>query len=86
MNKADLVIEAARKMSAAVSELDFTDEITHIYNPLLYAWEAHRTYLEKYAGSSKKIIFLGMNPGPWGMAQTGVPFGEISAARDFLGI
>lgn len=86
MNKARQVIEAAREMSAAVSELSFIDEITHIYNPLDYAWEAHRTYLEKYAADSKKIIFLGMNPGPWGMAQTGVPFGEIAAARDFLGI
>ncbi|MCL2834457.1 MAG: single-stranded DNA-binding protein [Treponema sp.] len=34
----------------------------------------------------KKIIFVGMNPGPWGMAQTGVPFGEVAAVRDWLGI
>jgi single-strand selective monofunctional uracil DNA glycosylase len=27
-----------------------------------------------------------MNPGPWGMAQTGVPFGEVAAVRDWLGI
>jgi single-strand selective monofunctional uracil DNA glycosylase len=27
-----------------------------------------------------------MNPGPWGMAQTGVPFGEVGLVRDFLGI
>jgi single-strand selective monofunctional uracil DNA glycosylase len=27
-----------------------------------------------------------MNPGPFGMAQTGVPFGEIAAVRDWLGI
>jgi single-strand selective monofunctional uracil DNA glycosylase len=31
-------------------------------------------------------VFLGMNPGPFGMAQTGVPFGEVAAARDWLGI
>jgi len=27
-----------------------------------------------------------MNPGPFGMVQTGVPFGEIAAVRDWLGI
>ena len=29
---------------------------------------------------------MGMNPGPWGMAQTGVPFGEINFVRDWIGI
>jgi len=29
---------------------------------------------------------VGMNPGPWGMLQTGVPFGEISFVRDWMGI
>ena len=27
-----------------------------------------------------------MNPGPFGMAQTGVPFGEVRLVRDWLGI
>lgn len=27
-----------------------------------------------------------MNPGPWGMAQTGVPFGEVAIVRDWLKI
>ncbi len=27
-----------------------------------------------------------MNPGPWGMAQTGVPFGEVSIVREWLQI
>ena len=86
MNRAELVMQAARRMSEAVAGLNFTDEITHIYNPLEYAWEGHRKYLEHFASGKKKIIFLGMNPGPWGMAQTGVPFGEISAVKDWLGI
>ena len=29
---------------------------------------------------------MGMNPGPWGMAQTGVPFGEIDAVRNWIEI
>jgi len=57
-----------------------------VYNPLEYAWKSHVAYLSKYASSPKKIVFLGMNPGPWGMAQTGVPFGEIPAIRDWLKI
>jgi single-strand selective monofunctional uracil DNA glycosylase len=31
-------------------------------------------------------VFIGMNPGPFGMVQCGVPFGEIAAARDWMGI
>ena len=27
-----------------------------------------------------------MNPGPFGMAQTGIPFGDVTMVRDFLGI
>ncbi|HAY99607.1 MAG TPA: single-stranded DNA-binding protein, partial [Opitutae bacterium] len=58
----------------------------HIYNPLRSAWPAHRSYLEQHADSRKKVIFLGMNPGPFGMAQTGVPFGEIAMVRDWIGV
>ncbi|MDC7226452.1 MAG: single-stranded DNA-binding protein [Spirochaetales bacterium] len=86
MNRTEQLKYAARELSAAVSKLKFTEEITHIYNPLEYAWEAHKLYLEKYGDGAKKIIFLGMNPGPWGMAQTGLPFGEIDAAVNWLGI
>jgi single-strand selective monofunctional uracil DNA glycosylase len=32
------------------------------------------------------VVFLGMNPGPFGMVQCGVPFGEIEAVRDWMGI
>jgi single-strand selective monofunctional uracil DNA glycosylase len=57
-----------------------------IYNPLTYAWPAFEEYVTRYGKGEKRVIFLGMNPGPWGMAQTGVPFGEVSAVRDWLGI
>ena len=60
--------------------------MTHIYNPLDYAWMAHSQYLELYGEAPKEVLFLGMNPGPWGMAQTGVPFGEVGAVRDWLKI
>ena len=57
-----------------------------VYNPLEYARTCHELYLARYAVGPKRVVFLGMNPGPWGMTQTGVPFGEISAVRDWLGI
>jgi single-strand selective monofunctional uracil DNA glycosylase len=60
--------------------------VARVYNPLDYAWEPHQNYIARYGGGKKKVLFLGMNPGPWGMAQTGVPFGEVAAVRDWMGI
>jgi len=77
---------AAHKLSARVGRLRFAPPVTHVYNPLDYAWRAHELYLRRYGNSTKRVIFLGMNPGPFGMAQTGIPFGQIAAVRDWLGI
>jgi single-strand selective monofunctional uracil DNA glycosylase len=43
-------------------------------------------YLNRYGQGTKKTILVGMNPGPFGMTQTGVPFGEIEAVRGWMGI
>lgn len=80
------LIDAARALSGQVDALAFAAPVSHVYNPLDYAWEVHRNYLERYGDGKKRVIFLGMNPGPFGMAQTGVPFGEIAAVRDWLGL
>ncbi len=80
------LIEAAQELSRQVARLRFAPPITHVYNPLDYAWEPHEQYLRRYGNSLKRVVFLGMNPGPFGMAQTGVPFGEIKAVRDWMGI
>jgi single-strand selective monofunctional uracil DNA glycosylase len=82
----DAVVEAAKGLGAAMRRLKFAAPVTHVYNPLTYAWAAHEVYLRRFATSSKRVLFLGMNPGPFGMVQTGVPFGEISAVRDWLQI
>ena len=74
----------ARNLARDVDSLVFSPPITHIYNPLDYAWRMHGAYLESYGEGSKQVVFLGMNPGPWGMAQTGIPFGEVSAVKDWL--
>jgi single-strand selective monofunctional uracil DNA glycosylase len=95
MNKAELpqlsstskrLIAAARELSAQVGRLKFQPPVTHVYNPLTYAWKAHQEYLRRFGNGRKRVVFLGMNPGPFGMTQTGVPFGEIAAVRDWLGI
>ena len=80
------LIAAARELADSVGRLNFGPPVTHVYNPLDYAWDAHELYLKKYGGNPKRVVFLGMNPGPFGMAQTGVPFGEIAAVRDWLKI
>jgi single-strand selective monofunctional uracil DNA glycosylase len=80
------LITAAQRLSASVRKLKFSAPVTHVYNPLEYAWRAHKLYLQRYGNSTKRVIFLGMNPGPFGMAQTGIPFGQIAAVRDWLGI
>ena len=83
---ADKAISAAQKLSDEVSQLAFELPTAYVYNPLEYAWAPHKQYLQKHAQTGKKVIFLGMNPGPFGMAQTGVPFGEIPAVRDWIGV
>ena len=62
----------------------FAPPVTHVYDPLDYAWNIHERYLRRYGDGSKRVVFLGMNPGPFGMVQTGVPFGEVAAVRDWL--
>ena len=64
----------------------FGPPVTHVYNPLVYAWPPYEAYLREFGATPKRVVFLGMNPGPFGMAQTGVPFGEVAAVRDWLGI
>jgi single-strand selective monofunctional uracil DNA glycosylase len=83
---ADELVRAARQLRSAVSDLKFNAPVACVYNPLNYAWTAHATYLRRFGDSRKRIVFLGMNPGPFGMTQTGVPFGEVAAVRDWLGI
>ncbi len=86
MTHAQQAIRAAKSLSVEVSQLDFSAYVPWVYNPLQYAWPAHEQYLQKYIRSGCRALFLGMNPGPWGMAQTGVPFGEIGAVVNWLHI
>ena len=85
-NESQQLIAAARALATQVDKLKFKPPVTHVYNPLDYAWAAHEKYLRKFGDGKKRVVFIGMNPGPFGMAQTGIPFGEIAAVRDWLNI
>ena len=80
------LITITRELSKGVGALTFSEPVAYVYNPLEYAWKSHKSYLEKYGEGKGRVLLIGMNPGPWGMAQTGVPFGEVANVRDFLGI
>jgi single-strand selective monofunctional uracil DNA glycosylase len=85
-DSAKALIQAAQELKVCVGALRFSSPVHYVYNPLEYAWNPYRSYLERFSGSRKRVLLLGMNPGPWGMAQTGVPFGDLEAVRDWMGI
>ena len=80
------MVRASRRLGKACSRISFHDPVRFVYNPLLYARALHEQYIQKFGATRKNAIFLGMNPGPWGMAQTGVPFGDVATVRDWMGI
>ena len=80
------LIAAAKELCHEVGELEFASPVAYTYNPLDYAWEGHEAYIRKFGAGPKEVLYLGMNPGPFGMAQTGVPFGEIAAVTLWMGI
>jgi len=83
---AERVCVVARSLSRSVGSLRFSAPVRYVYNPLVYARRPHEIYLRRYAAARKRVIFLGMNPGPYGMAQTGVPFGAVEPVRSWLEI
>lgn len=86
MTAAEMIIEAGRQVADELDRLEFSAPVDTVYNPLRYAFQPWRRYIELCATTRHKVLFLGMNPGPWGMVQTGIPFGEVSAVTDWLDI
>jgi single-strand selective monofunctional uracil DNA glycosylase len=83
---AERVCAASRSLARSVAPLRFSPPVRYVYNPLVYARAPHEIYLRRHAATRKRVIFLGMNPGPFGMAQTGVPFGAVEPVRRWLAI
>jgi single-strand selective monofunctional uracil DNA glycosylase len=80
------LVRATRAAVAELQALRFGPPVACVYDPLDYAWDVHRQWLERYGRGTKEVLLLGMNPGPFGMVQTGVPFGEVEAVRSWLGL
>ena len=83
---ANALISAAQVLRESLRPLRFAAPVEYVYQPLDYAWVPHEAYLRRFGSTHKQVVFVGMNPGPFGMTQTGVPFGEIAAVRDWMGI
>ena len=80
------LVTISRDLCEQVEQLDFPS-VPYVYNPLVYARAPHEAYLECWGWKSpREVLMIGMNPGPFGMAQTGVPFGDVAMVRDFVGI
>ncbi|MGH8801862.1 MAG: single-stranded DNA-binding protein [Casimicrobiaceae bacterium] len=82
----DALLDAARTLSRAVARLRFPAPVAYVYNPLDYAFASYAQYVHRFGATRKQVVLVGMNPGPFGMVQTGVPFGEVAAVRDWMGI
>jgi single-strand selective monofunctional uracil DNA glycosylase len=80
------LVEISLRLRRDVGKLRFAEPVTCVYNPLEYAWAAHEAYLRRFGARTGRVVLLGMNPGPFGMAQTGVPFGEVAFVRDWMQI
>ena len=80
------LITVSRALSRGVGQLTFAGPVAYVYSPLDYAQALHESYLVRFGQPPKEVLLLGMNPGPFGMAQTGIPFGDVTMVRDFLGL
>jgi len=78
------LVSISRRLARSLQSLEFGPPVTHVYNPLIYARAMHESYLRLCGTAQGRVMLVGMNPGPWGMVQTGVPFGEVSTVRDWL--
>ncbi|CAL8382613.1 unnamed protein product [Boreogadus saida] len=79
-------LEVELRLNAELDPLVFGPPVQYVYRPLQYAWEPHQAFVQKFCRGGQSVLFLGMNPGPFGMTQTGVPFGEVNVVRDWFGI
>jgi single-strand selective monofunctional uracil DNA glycosylase len=80
------LVEVSRALCRRVDRLTFAPLVAFVYNPLSYARALHEQYLVRYGEAPKAALLLGMNPGPFGMAQTGIPFGDIASVKEFLAL
>ena len=86
MTPADALLAPLDSWNDRLDRLRFADPVSAVYNPHRYARGPWEQYLRRFGADRRRVLFLGMNPGPWGMAQTGIPFGEVHAAAGWMGL
>ena len=80
------IIELYKSLNIELDELKFFPPCFYVYNPLSYCFESFKIYFE-YLNTEEEInLFFGINPGPFGMAQTGIPFGDKETVKNYLKI
>lgn len=74
-----------QNLSAELMSIDFKKDknIAAIYNPLIYAENVHLNFMRKFLKKSPSVLFLGMNPGLFGMCQTSASGIECKALFTF---
>lgn len=80
------ILSVYRELSDKLAGLSFESPVVTVYNPLDYAWAPFEEFHRRFLIDSPRLLFLGMNPGPFGMVQTGIPFGDPESVRSWLGI
>ena len=65
-------------------EHESDSKVRFVLNPLDYAQDPHIKFLKNYLVGPRRVLFVGLNPGPWGMCQTGIPFGDVGQCKNFL--
>jgi len=83
MNSADQLVQLSQQLRDEVNQLSWQTP-SHVYNPLNYAWGNHLAYIQRFGVTTGRVLMVGMNPGPWGMAQTGIPFGDVELVSQWL--
>lgn len=86
---AENILKTTKQLNLALQSLRIEKQIPavfHAYHPLDYAFEPYENYVKKYCNGPKSILFVGMNPSPHGMCQTGIPFGDVNYVKKWLKI
>src|SRR5262245_52702920 len=56
------LLSIAIQLRRDLARLRFGPPVTHVYNPLDYAFETYRCYLERFGQGRPEVVLVGMNP------------------------
>ena len=58
------LLAAASRLRHELRGLRFGPPVSHVYDPLDYARRGYESYVRAFANAPKRVLFVGMNPGP----------------------